>query len=302
VEPALPSNPSDNAVANLVAIQGEPGSFSHEAALILAPLARIVPCTRSAEVFRALVEGSVGAAVIPIENSLAGSVLEHYDLLLQHPVCIHAEHLLRIRHNLIAAPGAELEELREVYSHPIALDQCRGLFRQHPHLRPTSFYDTAGSVQHILSANVAAGPAQAGAIASRQAALQYGGAILLEGIEDNQENYTRFLLLRAASVSGQDERWHPGTILPPNKVSLCFAVENRPGSLVEALQAFASHRINLTRLESRPVPGSPWNYVFYTDYELDGLNDLGKADAALADLVLHCSMVKELGRYRAAAR
>jgi prephenate dehydratase len=278
--------------SNTVAIQGELGSFSHEAALALAPSAQIVPCALSAEVFQRLAGGEVDTAVIPIENSLAGSVLEHYDLLLAHNVRIEQEHLLRVRHNLIAPAGASLTELREVYSHPIALDQCRGFLRRHPQLHPTPFYDTAGSVKHVL-AERDRGAALAGAIASRQAAAQYGGALLAEGIEDNAENYTRFFLIRRS----------PGTSVEasrrPNKVSLCFAVENRPGSLVAALEVFARQQTNLTRLESRPVPGSPWQYIFYADYQIEQPE---KADAALAELVQHCSMVKELGRYRAAVK
>ncbi|HEY0785893.1 MAG TPA: prephenate dehydratase domain-containing protein [Acidobacteriaceae bacterium] len=279
-----------------VAIQGETGSFSHEAALALAPDADLVPCALSAEVFEQLVAGAVDAAVIPIENSLAGSVLEHYDLLLAHPVHIEREQLLRIRHNLIAAEGATLDALCTVFSHPIALAQCRGFFRQHPHLQPASFYDTAGSVKHILSLDGRPESKKWGAIASRQAALRFGGRLLAEGIEDNPENYTRFFLLRAgtpdqaSAIPSPDEEQR-------GKVSLCFMVENRCGSLVDALQVFADEQINLTRIESRPVPGSPWQYIFYADYELQ---EPSRAEAAVRRLAPHCSMIKELGRYPAA--
>lgn len=288
-----------------VAIQGELGSFSHEAALALAPDAAIVPCALSADVFRSLIQGDVELAVIPIENSLAGSVLEHYDLLLANDVHIEREYLLRIRHTLIAPPGASLTSLREVYSHPIALEQCRGFFRQHPYLRPAPFYDTAGSVKHVLAAP---GGGTAGAIASRQAAVQYGGVLLAEGIEDHAENYTRFFLIRTAAQSlesltgpgrAPDHEARADGSASADKVSLCFAVENRPGSLVDALAVFARHQINLTRLESRPVPGAPWQYIFYADYQME---QPGKADTALAQLVRHCSMVKELGRYPSAVK
>jgi prephenate dehydratase len=234
--------------------------------------------------------------VIPIENSLAGSVLEHYDLLRTHDVRIEQEHLLRVRHTLIAPPGASLALLREAYSHPIALEQCRGFFRRHPEVQPRPFYDTAGSVRHVLALGEG-GSLHAGAIASRQAAAQYGGVLLAEGIEDNPENYTRFFLIRP--VTGRGPEPNPESNPEPNKVSLCFAVENRPGSLVAALEVFAAQQTNLTKLESRPVPGSPWQYIFYADYQME---QPGKADAALADLVQHCSMVKELGRYRAAIK
>ncbi|HUB17933.1 MAG TPA: prephenate dehydratase domain-containing protein [Acidobacteriaceae bacterium] len=268
-----------------VAIQGEPGSFSHEAALKARPEATILPCALSAEVFAALVQGAVDAAIIPIENSLAGSVLEHYDLLLSHDVAVESEWLLRIRHNLIGLPGASVERIRQAYSHPVALAQCRRFFEQHPEMEAAAFYDTAGSVKQLMELR----EPTVGAIASAQAAHYYGGEILQAEIEDNPENYTRFFLIRHC---GRIE-----SVPHPDKVSLAFAVENRPGSLVEALQVFARLKTNVTRLESRPVPGRPWEYVFYADYQLD---DPATADVALKMLMDHCSMVRELGRYRAA--
>ena len=291
---SLAPAPSSSSYAT-VAIQGELGSFSHEAALALAPGAEVQPCALSADVFRRLAAGEVATAVLPIENSLAGSVLEHYDLLLTHDVLIEKEYLLPIRHNLITRQGATLEGLREVYSHPIALDQCRSFFRAHPHLRATSFYDTAGSVKHVLAQPGLDG----GAIASRRAAAQYGGELLVEGIEDDPENYTRFLLIRTAAAvrAGRAEPRADQAEPAPNKVSLCFAVENKPGSLVAALGVFAEQGTNLTRLESRPIKGTPWQYIFYADYQME---QAGEADTALARLTAHCSMVKELGRYRAA--
>lgn len=268
-----------------IAIQGEPGSFSHEAALKASPQATILPCALSAEVFAALRGGAVDAAVIPIENSLAGSVLEHYDLLLAHEVGVESEWLLRIRHNLIGVPGAKLAQIRQAYSHPVALAQCRRFFQDHPEIEPAPHYDTAGSVKQLMELR----DAGVGAIASAQAAEYYGGEILLPGIEDNAENYTRFFLIRRQGQTEAEEK--------PDKVSLAFAVENRPGSLVEALQVFAGLGTNVTRLESRPVPGRPWEYVFYADYQLGSPRT---ADVALEMLAKQCSMVRELGRYRAA--
>ena len=270
-----------------IAIQGEPGSFSHEAALKARPEATILPCALSAEVFAAVRDGTVDAAVIPIENSLAGSVLEHYDLLLAHDVAVESEWLLRIRHNLIGVPGTTVERIRQAYSHPVALAQCRRFFQEHPGIEAVAFYDTAGSVKQLMELRE---PSVA-AIASAQAASHYGGEILQAGIEDNAENYTRFFLIRKRERVEAEAR--------PDKVSLVFAVENRPGSLVEALQVFAGLGTNVTRLESRPVPGRPWEYVFYADYQL---GDGKAADGALEMLRRHCSMVRELGRYRAAAR
>jgi prephenate dehydratase len=275
-----------------VAIQGERGSFSHEAACGFFPglsenkSDTLAPCAISSEVFSLLASGSVDAAVVPIENSLAGSVLEHYDLLLEHPVRIVAERLLRIRHQLIVAPGVPLDDVREVYSHPVALAQCRRFLAAHSHLRALPFYDTAGSAAHA----VREGGKIAG-IASSLAAVEYRGEILAPNIEDNAANFTRFLLLLPASAP-QGAEWGAA-----EKVSLAFSVPNRAGSLVEALQIFARNSLNMTRLESRPVPGSPWEYVFYADYSIGAGY---AADRALAELEQLCGFVKELGRYPAA--
>ena len=272
-----------------IAIQGEPGSFSHEAAKTLAAEmqqeARIVPFSLSAEVFAALTRKDVDAAVIPIENSLAGSVTEHFDLMLTHDVTIVREKLLRIRHNLIAISGASLTEIDRVFSHPVALAQCRRFLSEHPKMESFAFYDTAGSVKHIT----ALGDREAGAIASEQAALAYGGEVLAAGIEDNPANFTRFFLIRsraqARPVAGAD------------KVSIAFTVDNRPGTLVAALQAFAEHNTNLCKIESRPVQGQPWQYIFYLDYQV---SDPAATSAALDELRRQCILVKELGQYSAA--
>jgi prephenate dehydratase len=274
-----------------IAIQGELGSFSHEAALRMARAsgegsADVVPCAISADVFRSIAEGTVDAAVIPIENSLAGPVAEHYDLLLDQDVAIERESLLRIRHNLIGLPGSGIDEIRHVSSHPVALAQCRRFFEQHPTMRAMPFYDTAGSVKQVMEA----GDPSAAAIASRQAADEYGGEILVSGIEDNAANFTRFFLIRRSELAEREGG--------ADKVSIAFTVENRPGTLVEALKVFAEQGTNLTKIESRPVQGKPWDYVFYVDYQI---RTAVSADAVLAQLRSSCSMVKELGRYRSAA-
>jgi prephenate dehydratase len=268
-----------------IAIQGELGSFSHQAALSQEPQATIVPCAFSAEVFRLVEADEVCAAVIPIENSLAGSVVEHFDLLLQSDVQIERESLLRIQHNLIGVPGSTIEGMRAVLSHPVALAQCRRFFGQHPKMTPTAFYDTAGSVKHVVSQ----GNKEFGAIASEHAALAYGGEVLASGIEDNPANYTRFFLIR------RTDRIKP---LPnPDKVSIAFTVANRPGTLVSALQVFTEHNTNLCKVESRPVQGQPWQYVFYVDYQV---SDPSATSAALTELRRQCLLVKELGHYPAA--
>lgn len=267
-----------------LAIQGETGSFSHEAALRIAPEATILPCSLSSNAFEAVENGDAEGAVIPIENSLAGPVAEHYDLLLAHDVGIESELLLRIRHNLIGQPGARVEQIERVYSHPVALAQCRRFLGANLHMEAVPFYDTAGSVKQLMQD----GDAKVAGIASAQAARHYGGQILAEGIEDNPENYTRFFLIR--------RRGDVETDACPDKVSLAFTVENRPGTLVKALEVFASQGTNLTRIESRPVPGRPWQYIFYADYQLSSPES---ADAAMVLLESYCSMVKELGRYKA---
>ena len=270
-----------------IAIQGEPGSFSHEAAIKLVSDARIVPFSLSAEVFAALVRGDVEAAVIPIENSLAGSVSEHYDLMLTHDVTIVRETLLRIKHNLIAISGASLKHIDRVFSHPVALAQCRKFLAAHPNMESFAFYDTAGSVKQLVELR----DRHAGAIASEAAARYYGAQILVAGIEDNPENFTRFFLMRRTSEAVPDPA--------ANKLSLAFTVENKVGTLVAALSELANEGTNLTKIESRPVHGRPWEYVFYVDCQLHNPEDGARAIQALR---AHCSMVKELGRYQEALR
>jgi prephenate dehydratase len=279
-----------------IAIQGERGSNSHMAALeMFAAYGRdveIVPCSVSADVVDAVVAARVDASVLPIENSLHGSVAEHYDLLMEHPVRIVRESLMRIRHNLIAAPGVRLEDIRRVLSHPVALNQCRRYLNEllsKQNAMPVAFYDTAGSVKHVVSEKLR----DAAGVAPELAAKEYGGEVLAHGIEDHPENYTRFHLV----VKEGD----PARSQSPNidKMSVAFAVEHRPGTLVKALQALADVGVDLTQIESRPVPGKPWEYVFYVDLRITGAP---MADAALASLEPHCGMVKELGRYREASR
>ena len=268
-----------------IAIQGEPGSFSHEAAMKLVADAAIVPYAVSAEVFHALAAGEVEAAAIPIENSLAGSVSEHFDLLLSHDVKVERETLLRIRHNLIGISGTSVGEIDRVFSHPVALAQCKLFLARHARMEAFAFYDTAGSVKQLVELR----DRHAAAIASEAAADYYGAQVLEAGIEDNPENFTRFFLVRRAADTTVDPE--------ANKISLAFSVENRPGSLVAALEELAALGTNLTKIESRPVHGRPWEYIFYVDCQIHSAADGGRALGALAS---HCAMVKELGRYKEA--
>jgi prephenate dehydratase len=275
-----------------IAIQGELGSNSHMATVAMlgneVPDFSIVACNVSAEVMARVVAGEVDAAVLPIENSLHGSVAEHYDLLLELNVRIERESLLRIRHNLIAAPDARLGDVRKVISHPVALSQCRRFLASHPEFEVMPFYDTAGAVKHLM----ALGLRDVAGIAPALAATEYGAAVLVPGIEDHAQNFTRFHLVRRLEDAPLTEMEQPA-----NKMSVAFAIEHRPGTLVAALERLAWAGVDLTKIESRPVPGSPWEYVFYVDVRFDLP---GKAEAAVAALNEHCRMVKVLGRYRAA--
>jgi prephenate dehydratase len=275
-----------------IAIQGEAGSNSHMATVTMLgnehSELRIVPCNVSAEVMSRLMAAEVDAAVLPIENSLHGSVAEHYDLLLELDVRIERESLMRIRHNLIAFPGVKLEDIRQVFSHPVALSQCRKFFLAHPQFKAMSFYDTAGAVKHVM----AEGLRDTAGVAPMLAAKEYGGEVLLEGIEDNPQNFTRFHLIRRA----EDPILQPQPE-PINKMSLAFAIDHRPGTLVAALERLAQTGVNLTKIESRPVPGSPWEYVFYVDVRFESP---ANAETAVAALTEHTRMLKVLGSYRAA--
>jgi prephenate dehydratase len=293
-----------------VAIQGELGSFSHEAAERMLPRCSVVPCARSAEVFDRVERGSVEGAVIPIENTLAGTVAEHADLLVSRNVFIQAEYLLRIIHNVIASPGVQMRSLRRVLSHPVALDQCRDFFHQHPQIEPVPFYDTAGSVKHVIENHLK----DAAGIAGRQAAREYSGKILKAGIEDEKSNFTRFFLIRqlgrgrpAPSRVSQRRRgvghqavatdYHRLIPKGANKTSIAFKVKNLPGALFKSLSVFALRDISLSKIESRPMRGRPWEYVFYVDF-LRG--DDEPAQNALRHLGEVADFVKVLGIYPAA--
>jgi prephenate dehydratase len=281
-----------------VAIQGELGSFSHQAAEVMLPRCKVLPCARSAEVFEAVEKGSATGAVIPIENSLAGTVAEHADLLVTRNVFIQREFHLRIVHNLIAAAGVKMSAVTRAYSHPVALDQCRDFFRRNPKIEPLPFYDTAGSVKHVIEERL---PDAAG-IAGVRAARQYSGKILEAGIEDDKQNFTRFFLIRKLrGGSGKNGKYgarFDHLMLPgANKTSIAFKVKNVPGVLFKSLSVFALRDISLSKIESRPLRGKPWEYIFYVDF-LRG--DDEAARNALRHLQEVAEFVKVLGIYPAA--
>ena len=242
-----------------VAFQGERGAFSEEAARqLVGAVAEMVPTQRFEDVFNRLRDGVVEAAVIPIENTLHGSVHENYDHLLHYGFPISAETNLRIVHNLIAAPGVTMDQIKRVYSHPVALNQCLQFFVDHPEFEKLTHYDTAGSVKTVMES----GARDAAGIASAVAAEIYGAHILQRSIEDDRANFTRFFLLR-----------RPGSeVTPANppdgiwKTSLVFTTRNQPAALFRALSAFALRDLDLTKIESRPLRGKPWEYLFYLDF------------------------------------
>lgn len=264
-----------------VAIQGEEGSFSHQAAIeLLGADVKILPRPS----FEALFEAASGAAdraVCPIENSLHGSIHENYDRLKASSLHIVGETQLRISHCLICRPGSSLASIRRVASHAVALSQCRRFFAERPNVEPVVAYDTAGSVKDLLRGD---GPATQGAIASKLAAQLYGGQVLLEGIEDDPQNYTRFLVLAR----------EPGPIEAASKTSIVFTLKNVPGALHRALSAFAARGVDLAKIESRPLRGRPWEYLFYLDFLGD---PRGVAGEALAELRGLAEELRVLGSY-----
>jgi len=268
-----------------IGFQGALGAFSQEAVVqLLGKKAEVTPFAKFEEVFRALARGKIDGAVIPMENTLAGSVHENYDHLLNFDVHIAAETNVRIVHNLIAAPGVRFQDIRKVYSHPVALNQCLNFFAENPQIERVPFYDTAGSVKMITEEKLS----DAAAIASAVAAEIYGARVLRKSIEDDRQNFTRFFLLRSPrflvasrteSASSNRAQW---------KTSLVFTTRNIPGALFRALAAFALRDLNLTKIESRPLRGKPWEYLFYLDF-------LGRADSPAARNAL--SHLRELADF-----
>jgi prephenate dehydratase len=268
-----------------VAIQGERGSFSEEAAIrLLGQEIEIVPRATFENMFSAVGEGAADCALAPIENSLAGSVHRSFDLLEENALSIVGEVIIPIAHNLIGVPGATFDQIRVVESHPVALAQCERFFIEHPGLKRIATEDTAGSVREV----VAAGDASRAAIASRRAAELYGGAILREHLEDSSENYTRFLLLSAS----------PEPTRTADKLSILFQTAHLPGALHRALEPFARRSINMLKIESRPVHGRPWEYRFYLDLEISASDP--EAVAALEELRRHTVNLRILGSYPSA--
>ena len=274
-----------------VAFQGEAGAFSEAAAVqLLGEQITTVPRPTFDATFRAIAEGAADALLVPVENSLAGSVVRVYDLLLESALTITAETILPIEMHLIAAPGSSLADIRAVSSHPMALAQCERFFAAHPQFKRAPSEDTAGSVREVL----AHGDKSHAAIAGRRAADHYHGVILAESIQDDAENFTRFVLLRTSADAART-----AAVPEARKMSIAMRLAHRPGALLASLEPFSRHGVNLLKIESRPIHGRPWEYQFFLDVETDSAPRL---DAALAEVHKATSDLRVLGLYPAAAR
>lgn len=271
-----------------VAFQGEPGAFSEAAAVqLLGQDIVTVPRPTFDATFRAIADGAADGLLVPVENSLAGSVVRVYDLLLQSELAITAETILPIELHLIARPGVALGDVRSISSHPMALAQCERFFGEHPSIKRVPAEDTAGSVREAL----ACGDKTHAAIAGKYAADRYRGALIAERIQDNTENFTRFVLLRparlAVNAATKDAR----------KMSIAMRLAHRPGSLLSSLEPFARNGVNLLKIESRPIHGRPWEYQFFVDVEAEVVTRL---EMALSELREAAHEVRVLGLYPAA--
>ncbi|HTU32809.1 MAG TPA: prephenate dehydratase [Candidatus Acidoferrum sp.] len=268
-----------------IAFQGERGAFSEEAAVqLLGEGITLVPRGSFEATFNAIDAGAADYILAPIENSLAGSVHRSFDLLVESRLTIIAEVTIPIVHHLIGLPGASLERITTVQSHPVALAQCERFFINHPRLKRIAAEDTGGSVREVMHA----GDSSRAAVAGRRAAAIYSGSILREHLEDDPENYTRFLLLS------------PGATIVANadKLSLVFQLDHRPGALYHALEPFAKRGINMMKIESRPVHGLPWQYRFYLDLQTPA--GLAAAEPALDELRRLVVGLRILGSYPSA--
>jgi prephenate dehydratase len=267
-----------------IAYQGEPGAYSEAAALAFDPAAEPLPCRSFEEVFQAVQEGGAARGILPMENSIGGSIHRNYDLLVEHELPIVGEIELKVDHCLLALPGVRLDEITVVHSHPQALAQCEQFLKGLPKVEISAVYDTAGGAKLIRDGELR----HAAAIASRRAADVFGLAILQEALQDFDTNITRFFIVaRQAITEGAD------------KTTIAFALPNAPGALFRALSVFALRNIDLTKLESRPLRGRPWEYMFYADLAVSR-DDLQCA-RALVNLAEFARWVRTLGTYRASS-
>jgi prephenate dehydratase len=270
-----------------VAFQGERGSYSEEAGrTFFGADFKPIPLGTFAGVYEAVESGQADRGIVPIENSLVGSIHQNYDLLLKHHLKIVGEQDLRIEHNLIGHSGCKLEDITEAHSHPVALGQCQEYLAKHEKLVPQVSYDTAGAVKLVKENNLK----HAGAIAGRFAAELYGMEILAKSIQDERDNHTRFLVL-SKDVAEYSEN---------AKTSIVFALKNLPGVLFKALSVFALRDLDLTKIESRPLRKKMWQYYFYLDFV--GHIEDEAAKNAIGHLREITTFLKILGSYPPSAR
>lgn len=264
-----------------IAYQGEPGAFSEAASRRVQPDADLLPCRMFEDVFEAVENGAATHGVLPIENSVGGSIHRNFDLLVAHHVPIVGEVEVMVVHQLLALPGTTMDGLKRVYSHPQALAQCERFLRRLSGVEIIASYDTAGSAKLIADGRVG----DAAAIASARAGELFGLVPLAASIQDFEDNITRFLVIGRRPLAGS----------VPDKTTIVFSLPNEPGSLFKALAAFALRGLDLTKLESRPIQGRPWEYLFYADIAA-ARDDLACA-RALAQLAEFAPMLRTLGSY-----
>jgi prephenate dehydratase len=264
-----------------IAYQGEPGAFSEAASRLVKPDAEMLPCKAFEDVFAAVAAGTADAGVLPIENSIGGSIHRNFDLLVEHELPIVGELEVPVVHHLLALPGRTLADVKRIYSHPQALAQCDRFLRTLTGVEIIATYDTAGSAKMIAEQRLE----DAAAIASARAAEVFGLQPLKSSIQDYVNNTTRFIVISKTPISSA----------PPDKTSIAFALSNEPGALFKALSVFALRGIDLTKLESRPIPDRKWEYLFYVD--LAAACDDVPCTRALAHLAEFAPMVRVLGCY-----
>jgi prephenate dehydratase len=264
-----------------IAFQGEPGAYSEAAAIRFSDHADLLPCESFDDVFTTVATGKATHGILPVENSIGGSIHRNYDLLLEHDLPIVGEVVLDITHNLLVLPGTRLENIKRIYSHPQALAQCERFLRSLPGVAVEATYDTAGSAKLVKEK----GLKDAAAIASERAAQVFGLEILKPEIQDFSDNITRFLLVSRTADSD----------LQADKTTVVFSLPNEPGSLFKALSVFALREIDLTKIESRPIRGRPWEYLFYVDLPV-GRHDL-RCARALVHLAEFARSMRTLGSY-----
>jgi prephenate dehydratase len=267
------------------AYQGAPGAFSEEAAqALLGADARLMPCLTLEQAFDAVADGRANHAVVPAENAVSGTVPQVYELLLSHDLAVSGEKVINIDHVLVAPRGAARSGIRRVLSHPIALAQCSDFFRQNRGLEAVSVFDTAGAVRMIVQA----GDKRTAAIASRRAAALYDAVVLAEHIQDHRDNWTRFFLL--------SNRAHITAEASPQKALVAFGLRHEPGALVAALQPIAAHGLSVTKIEGRPIAGTPFEYRFIVEMAAPDGGVI--PDSVYDDLRRATTWFKPLGAFR----